>query len=136
MVIPGIVGDHDDPSRSRGAGAVEGFQEDKKGSTVELVRLAMKEELAVTKPNRTKVTDAAASGMMEQNRVLGLRRNPHLAARTMLLKMHLVGCPQVHLRIGHQCLEFFLCACWRCGSACATTGRGFRKRNPNCRNTL
>jgi hypothetical protein len=59
---------------------------------------------------------------MEQDRVLGLRRNPHLAARTMLLKMHLVGCPQVHLRICHQCLEFLLCAFWRCGSACATRG--------------
>ena len=31
MVIPGIVGDHDDPSRSSGAAAVEGFQEDKEG---------------------------------------------------------------------------------------------------------
>ena len=136
MVIAGIVGDHDHPSRSRGAGPVEGFQEDKEGSTVELVGLAMKEELAVAKPNRTKVTYAAASRMMEQNRVLGLRRDPHLTARTMLLKMHLVGCPQVHLRIGYQRLEFFLCAFWRCGSACATMGRGLRKRNPNCRNTL
>ena len=107
MVIAGIVGDHDHPSRSRGAGPVEGFQEDKEGSTVELVGLAMKEELAVAKPNRTKVTYAAASRMMEQNRVLGLRRDPHLTARTMLLKMHLVGCPQVHLRIGYQRLEFF-----------------------------
>jgi len=53
-----------------------------------------------------------------------------------LLKMHLVACPPIHLRICHQRLEFFLCAFWRCGSACATTGRGLRKRNPNCRNTL
>ncbi|MGB2678435.1 MAG: hypothetical protein WAN12_15225 [Candidatus Acidiferrum sp.] len=64
MVIPGIVGDHDDPSRSSGAGAVEGFQEDKEGGAVALVRLAMEEELAVAKPYGTKVAYAAASGMM------------------------------------------------------------------------
>src|SRR6516165_11470894 len=108
MVIPGMVGDHDDLARSHGAGPVEGFQEDQEGSTVELVGLAMKEELALAKPNGTQVTYAAASGMMEQNRVLGLRWNPHLAARTMLLKMHLVACPPIHLRICHQRLEFFL----------------------------
>ena len=96
----------------------------------------MEEELAVAKPNSTKVAYAAASGMMQQNRIFGLRRNPHLAARPMLLKMHLVGRPQLHVRICHQGLEFFLCAFCRSGSACATIGRGLRKRNPNCRKSL
>src|SRR5208337_4806578 len=136
MVILGIVGDHDNPSGSHGAGAVEGFQKGKEGSAVELVRLAPKEELPVAKPNGTKVAYATAGGMMEQDRILRLRRNPHQAARAMLLKMNLVGCPQVHVRIGHQRLKFFLCACCRSGSACATMGRGLRKRNPNCRKSL
>ena len=65
MVIAGIVGDYDHPSRSGGAGSIEGFQKDKEGSTIELVGLAMKEELAVAKPNRAKVAYAAASWMVE-----------------------------------------------------------------------
>ena len=107
MVISGIVGNHDDPSRSSGAGMVESFQECEEGDAVKLVRFAMEEELAVAKPNGTKVAYATASGMMQQYRVLGLRRNPHPAARPMLLKMHLVGRPQLHVRICHQGLEFF-----------------------------
>src|ERR1035438_5258850 len=50
--------------------------------------------------------------------------------------MHFVDGSQVHVWIGHQGLEFFLCAFCRSGSACATMGRGLRKRNPNCLNSL
>ena len=50
----------------------------------------MKEELAVANPYRAIVACAAARRMGEQNRLLGLRRNPHPAARTMLLKVHFV----------------------------------------------
>src|SRR5258708_15269064 len=71
---------------------------------------------------------------MEQARVLGFRRNPHLASGAVLLEVHLVGSPEIHGRILHQRLEFFLCALCRSGSAWAIWGRGLRSRKPSCRN--
>src|SRR5258708_20435444 len=71
---------------------------------------------------------------MEQARVLGFRRNPHLASGAVLLEVHLVGSPEIHGRILHQPLEFFLCAFCRSGSAWPIWGRGLRSRKPSCRN--
>src|SRR5665811_549964 len=60
------------------------------------------------------------------NGILGFRRNPHLAAGTMLLEMHFVRGPEIHGLVLHQRLEFFyapsavqdrLGQCW--GAACA-----------------
>jgi hypothetical protein len=87
MMIAGIVGDHHDPARCGDGGAIEGLEKD---------------QLVIAKSNDAKIAYAAAGGMMKQHRVLGLRRNPHPAARTMLLKMHLVDGPQVHGRICHH----------------------------------
>src|SRR5437762_6131305 len=55
--------------------------------------------------------------MMQQHRVLGFRRYPHATTGAVLLKVHFVRGPQVHLVISHQPLEFFLCAFCRSGSA-------------------
>src|SRR5437879_11861505 len=45
--------------------------------------------------------------MMQQHGVLGFRWYPHAATGTVLLKVHFVSGPQVHLVISHQYLEFF-----------------------------
>lgn len=102
MAIAGIVGNHDHPSRPIGADAIESFREGKESCAVELVRLAMEEEFAVAKPYRAIVAYAAARRMAEQNRLLGLRRNPHPAARTMLLKVHFVDGPRIHGCVCHR----------------------------------
>jgi hypothetical protein len=80
MVIASIVRDNHHPSWPSSADTMEGFEKNKEGGAVELVRLSEKEELAVAKPNRAKVVHAAASWMMEQDGILCLWRNPHLAA--------------------------------------------------------
>src|SRR6202008_1102673 len=84
--------------------------------------------------HRTKISHAAPRGSMQQDRVLGFWRNPHLASGAVLLEVHLVGSPEIHGRILHQRLEFFLCAFCRAGSAWAIRGRGLRRRKPSCRN--
>src|SRR5258708_37333300 len=71
---------------------------------------------------------------MQQDRVLGFRRNPHLASRAVLLEVHLVGSPEIYSRILHQRLEFFLCAFCRSGSAWAIWGPVLLSRKPTCRN--
>src|SRR6202022_3049935 len=93
-----------------------------------------KQKFPVTQSYRAKISHAASRGRMQQDRVLGFRRNPHLASRTVLLEVHLVGSPEIYSRIHHQRLEFFLCAFCRSGSAWAIWGRGLRSRKPSCRN--
>src|ERR1700693_2871906 len=45
--------------------------------------------------------------MMVHNGILGLRRNPHAAARSLPLKVAFVQSPQVHPIVRHQLPEFF-----------------------------
>src|SRR6476619_3405900 len=45
--------------------------------------------------------------MMIHDGILGLRRNPHAASRSLLLKVDFVQGPQVHSIVGHQFSEFF-----------------------------
>ena len=80
----------------------------------------------VPQPHCAEVSDAAPRRSVQQNRVFGLRRNPHLAPGTMLLEVHFVGGPEIHRLVGHQRLEFFyapsavpgrLGRCW--DAACA-----------------
>jgi hypothetical protein len=71
MMTTGIVGNRDHPSRPIGADAIESFQEGEESCAVELVRLAMKEELAVAKPYCAIVAYAAARRMVKRNRAVG-----------------------------------------------------------------
>ena len=63
MAIASIVGDNRHPSWLRRADTMEGFEENREGSAVELIRLPLKEELAVAKPNLAKVAYAAAGSL-------------------------------------------------------------------------
>jgi hypothetical protein len=44
---------------------------------------------------------------VQQDRFFDLRRNPHSAPRTVLLKVNLIEGPEVHVRLGGQLSEFF-----------------------------
>jgi hypothetical protein len=50
------------------------------GEGVELVRLALQEELAIAQADGAEVPDTAPGGIMKEHRVLGFRRDPHAAA--------------------------------------------------------
>src|SRR2546430_9967782 len=92
------------------------FKKAKKVSALNLP-VSRKSEFSVQQPHGTKVSYAAPRRMMQQHRVLGFRRYPHATTGAVLLKVHFVRGPQVHLVISHQPLEFFLCAFCRSGSA-------------------
>jgi hypothetical protein len=78
-----------------------------------------------------KIAHTLAGGGVQQDGVLDFWRDPHAAARAMLLKVHLVGSPKIDAVVPHQGLEFFLCAFCTAGLAWASAGRGLRKRKPS-----
>lgn len=100
MMVSGIVGDHHNaPSRS-GGGRPQRLEKLPAGNGIELIRLAPKEEPSVPQANGAKIADTVPARMVMQDRVLNFRRNPHPAARTMLLEVHFVHGPKIHRRIG------------------------------------
>jgi hypothetical protein len=100
VVVSGIVRDHHNtPSRSA-AGRPQRFEELSAGNSIELTRLAAKEEPSVPQANGAKVANVVSARMVGQDWVLDFGRDPHPAARTVLLEMHFVHSPKVHRRIG------------------------------------
>jgi len=96
MVVFGVVGNHHHPSRRAGAQRAKVFQELPAGDGIELAGLAPEEEFAVAQADRPEVAHALPGGVMEQNRVLGFARDPHPAARAVLLKVHFVHGPKIN----------------------------------------
>ena len=107
----------------------------KKVTALNLSVSRQKTELPVPQAHGAKVSYAAPGRVVQQDRILGFRRHPHLTPGAVLLEVDFVGGPQIYTVVLPQRLEFFLCAFCRSGSACAITGRGLRIRNPNCRNS-
>jgi hypothetical protein len=96
MVVFRVVGNHHHPSSRAGAERAKVFQELPAGRGVKLARLALEEDFAVAQADRPEVAHALPSRMMEQNGVLGLARDPHPAARAVLLKVHFVPGPEIN----------------------------------------
>src|ERR1035437_966965 len=130
MMVFGVIGDHHHPAAGADAMASEAFHEREKGRAIELAVFTAKQKFPVSESHRAKISHAAPRGSMQQDRVLGFRRNPHLASGAVLLEVHLVGSPEIHARILHQRLEFFLCAFCRSGSACAIWGAACAAESP------
>ena len=95
MVVFRVVDDDHDASSGSGAGRLQVLEKLPAGEGVELIRLAPKEELAIAQADGTEVPDTAPGGIMKEHRVLGFRRDPHAAARTVLLKVHFVHGPKI-----------------------------------------
>jgi len=80
MVVFRVVGNDHDASSGSGAGRLEVLEKLPAGEGLELVRLALKEELAIAQADGAEVPDTAPGGTMKEHRVLGFRRDPHAAA--------------------------------------------------------
>src|ERR1035437_6372593 len=80
MMVFGVIGDHHYPATGSDAVAAQAFHECEKGRAIELTCFAAKQKLPISQPHRTKISDAASRGSMQQDRVLSFRRNPHLAS--------------------------------------------------------
>ena len=96
VVIAGVVGNHYHLSIRVSAAGTQLLQEPPAGQGVELARLTPEEESAVAQADRSIVAHALAGGLVKQHGVLGLGRDPHPAARTVLLKMHFVHGPEIN----------------------------------------
>ena len=100
VVVLRIVGNHHHPSSDASAGCPKVFQELSAGDGVELAPLSPEKESAVAQADSPEVAHTLARGMMEQDGILGFGRDPHPAARAVLLKMHFVHGPEINPRVG------------------------------------
>lgn len=66
------------------------------------------EKLTAAHANRAEAGDGLAGRRMAQDRILDLRRYPHAAARTVLLKVTFIQAPQFDVAASGQMAEFFL----------------------------
>ena len=96
VVISGVVGNHHHLSSRASAGGTKLFQELPAGQGVELTRLTPEDESAIAQTDRSIVAHALAGGLVKQHGVPGFGRDPHAAARTVLLKMHFVHGPEIN----------------------------------------
>jgi hypothetical protein len=74
---------------------------------VENFLLSLEDQFSISQANGSKITHASTCGMVQQYRVLLLRRYPHQTTRSVLLKMDLIGRPQIDSWIDHERPEFF-----------------------------
>ncbi len=131
VVITGIVGDDHNPSPGSAAGGAELLEELKEAGPIEFAGFQTEHKAPIPQAHGSEIPYTLAGGGVQQDRVLDFWRDPHAAARAMLLKVHFVGRPKIDVRVLHQGLEFFLCAFCAAGSAWATAGRGLRNRKPS-----
>jgi hypothetical protein len=96
MMVLGVVGNDHDAALASGAGGLQVLEKLPAGEGVELIRLTPIEKLPVAQADGSVVDDALAGGRVKHHRVLGFGRDPHLTARTVLLKMHFVHGPKIN----------------------------------------
>ena len=107
MMKPGIVRDDHDASASLAAPRLKEPQEVPEALPIKSIRFSLINEPPVTQAHRPKISDALARGVVQKDRVTILRGHPHPTPGAVLLKMHLIQCPEVCVRQGVHCLEFF-----------------------------
>src|ERR1035438_2265195 len=102
MMISRVVSDDNHSAPRSDAGAAKVFHERKKGRAVEFACFPAELESPVPQPHGAEVSHTAPRGSVQQDRIFGLRRNPHLAAGTVLLEVHFVRGPDIYVLAPHQ----------------------------------
>jgi hypothetical protein len=106
-VITGIVGDDHDPSPGSAAGGAELLEKLQEAGPIEFAGFQTEHKAPIAQAHGPEIAHTLAGGGVQQDRVLDFWRDPHAAARAMLLKVHLVGGPKIDAVVLHQGLEFF-----------------------------
>ena len=96
MMVFRVVGNNHDAAPASGTGGLQVPEELPAGEGVELIRFTSIEKLAVAQADGSVIAHALAGGRVKQHRVPGFGRDPHLTARTVLLKMHFVHGPKIN----------------------------------------
>jgi hypothetical protein len=107
MVVFGIISYDDHAAAASRTDLPKVLEEHMECQSVELILLSLENELSVTQPDSTKVAYTLSCWMMQQHRVLLLRRYPHPAPRSVLLKMDFIGRPEIYPWICRELSEFF-----------------------------
>jgi hypothetical protein len=107
MVIFDIVQDHDNMAIGVTTDSSQLLEKGKESFSIEAFILPTVEKLTVSDANSAKVADSLSGGMMQENRIGNLWRDPHPASRTMLLETDLVHSPYVKAIVMLKMMEFF-----------------------------
>jgi len=106
VVIPSVVDDRDQLA-ARAPVALQFSIKVPAGDGVEHAVGSRHDQFTVLESHGTEKADALAGGRVPTNGILHLRRNPHAAARTVLLKVNFIHRPQINIIPSRQCAEFF-----------------------------
>jgi len=106
-MVFGVVRNDDHPSSASRTGLAETFKELMECHGVEPFRLSLENQFSIAQTNSSKVTHALTRRVVQQHRVFLFRRHPHQTTRSILLKMDLIGRPQICFGIGHEPSKFF-----------------------------
>src|SRR5580658_1575253 len=107
MVIFCVVNNHDDAAARSTTGLAHLAKKAPRALAVELFRFPQGHELPVSQGHRAEIANGLARRMMQQHRVFLLRRHPHPATRSVLLKMHFIHSPQINAFVLCPLAEFF-----------------------------
>jgi hypothetical protein len=107
MMVSGIVYNDDYASTASRTGLPKAFEKRMGRHGVKLFLLSLENQFSIVQTDSSKIPHALTSGVVQQHRVLVLRRDPHQTTRSILLKMDFIARPQINLRIGGEPPEFF-----------------------------
>lgn len=107
MVVSGIIYNDDYMPSALKISLTKVFKKHMERHGVKLFLLSLKNHFSIAETNSSKIAYTPTSGMVQQYRVPFLWRYPHQTTRPILLKMDLIGRPQVYSRIGYVLSEFF-----------------------------
>ena len=107
VMVTGIVADEDDLPTGVAAQTLQFVQEGPASLRVKHAFRSRHDQFAVPQAHGPEEADALARRRMPADRVGHLGRNPEAAARAVLLEMHLIDRPQVHVVSSRQAAEFF-----------------------------
>lgn len=109
-MVPRVVDDENGSTPRPRGDPSQLLQEGEECVSVELALFSAKNEFAIPKPHGSEVADTLPGRVVQQNGVLLLGWNPHLAARTVLLEMNFVLGPDLNITLLRQGPEFFYIA--------------------------
>src|SRR6267142_5760512 len=107
VMVFGVIYDHYHAPPIAAAGLAHLPEKRPSGLRIERLGFLREEELPITNPHRAEISHTFARRMMQQHRVLDFRRDPHSAARTVLLEMHLIHGPQINRLVVYERVQFF-----------------------------
>lgn len=107
VVVTGVVDNHDNGPARVAADTFDLLEEIPAGIGVEHAFRSGHNKFAIPKSHRTEIADALAGWGVQADGIGHFRWNPHSAARSMLLKMHFIHCPQIEIILARQDAEFF-----------------------------